>query len=256
MVIEYQPSTTQLIDGTMYQFLKLTQPYAVDPDSRMFAIFGTNIHHKLDETSKKLGLPSEIALSIDRDIFDLLEPEEDGFVLTDNKTWGSYKVAKALGLYEAGKKPDPNGELYKKSGAWGKAGDPKLVTVWGRDPNIVDLFESELQLNRYRTKLEKLGVNVLRMQLEVLVRDGGIQMAQSRGVERNSYLIPIKQLDDRDVMIYFQDKDIKLKMALADNKWNEPCNNRESWDGARCKGYCEVALYCPQGLLHMKAGIN
>ena len=32
------PSTTQLLNGTMLEYLKLTKPYAVDPDSRAFML--------------------------------------------------------------------------------------------------------------------------------------------------------------------------------------------------------------------------
>jgi len=69
-------STTQLLNGTMMEFLKLTQPYVVDPDKRAFMLAGTKHHASLEEFAKKLGLPAEIALNIDRDIFDLLEPEK------------------------------------------------------------------------------------------------------------------------------------------------------------------------------------
>ncbi len=69
-------STTQLLNGTMMEFLKLTQPYVVDPDSRAFMLAGSGHHAILEEAAGLLGLPAEIALSIDRDIFDLLEPEE------------------------------------------------------------------------------------------------------------------------------------------------------------------------------------
>ncbi len=67
-------STTQLLNGTMLEYLTLTRDFAVKPKSRMFALLGTTVHKSLDEQAKMLGLPSEVALSIDRDIFDLLEP--------------------------------------------------------------------------------------------------------------------------------------------------------------------------------------
>ncbi|GAG88317.1 unnamed protein product, partial [marine sediment metagenome] len=36
-----EASTTQLLNGTMYSFLKIIQPYIVDPDDMAFAIHGT-----------------------------------------------------------------------------------------------------------------------------------------------------------------------------------------------------------------------
>lgn len=242
------PSTTQLLNGTMYEFLKLTQPYMVDPDARAFMIAGTKHHQNLEEFAKQLGLPSELPLNIDRDIFDLLEPENGNWTLTDYKLWGSYRVAKALGLVEVCKKPDPTGATYKTSGKWGKAGEPKMVPVFQSMPQQVDLFNEELQLNRYRIMLEELGIPITKMQLQVTVRDGGLAIASSRGVTRNTYKIPIRKLDNEGVKKYFANKEATLLSAL-DTGTVIPCDNRECWDGARCKGYCEVARNCPKGIL-------
>lgn len=70
------PSTTQLLNGTMLEYLKLTKPYSVDPDSRAFMLYGTIHHQALEIVAKRLGLPAEIPLNVDRDIFDLIEPAE------------------------------------------------------------------------------------------------------------------------------------------------------------------------------------
>jgi len=236
----------------MLEFLKLTQPYAADPDKRAFMLAGTKHHEQLEVIAKELGLPSEVPLSIDRDIFDLLEPDEDGYTLTDYKLWGSYRVAKALGIVQVGKQPDPSGERYKSSGKWGKAGDPKMVPVFQQSVSEADNWESELQLNRYRIMLEELGLKVNTMQLQVTVRDGGLVVAHGRGIDRNTYKITIRRLDDNQVGEYFNRKQEALKLALAQGKWDIPCDDRESWEGARCKGYCEVARNCPKGLLYQQ----
>ena len=244
------PSTTQLLNGTMYEFLKLTQPYIVDPDSRAFMLAGTKHHQPLEEVAKKLNLPAEIPLNIDRDIFDLLEPENGNHVLTDYKLWGSYRVARALGIVEAGKKLDPSGAVYQKSGKWGQAGTPKMVTVFESMPQEVDVFNEELQLNRYRIMLEELGISVSKMQLQVTVRDGGLAVATSRGITRNIYRIPINRLDNDMVKTYFRDKERVLLAALDAGQYDMPCDNRECWDGVKCERYCEVARYCPKGMLY------
>ena len=247
-------STTQLLNGTMNAFLKLTQPYAIDPDSMIFAIHGENVHKVLEDEANKLGLPAEIALNLDRDIFDLLEPSGDGqsWTLTDYKAWGSYRVMKVLGIVESGKKPNPNGEVYQKSGKWGAAGSPKMVTVFKQFPQQADNFDAELQLNRYRVILEERGIKVSKMLIQVLVRDGSLAIARSRGIERNSYLIPVKLLDDAYVRDYFKTKDNNLHQALDSGSWSQPCDNRECWDGVRCRNYCEVWQYCTKGLLEHK----
>ncbi len=248
-------STTQLLNGTMYTFLKLTQPYTIDPDKMAFALHGTIHHDKLRDVAKELNLPAEIPLTTeDRDIFDLLEPEDGGWTLTDYKTWGSFRVAKVLGLVEAGKKPDPTGAVYKSSGKWGAAGSPKMITVFQRMPQQADNWETELQLNHYRIMLEERGLKIGKMQIQITVRDGGLAVAHSRGLDRNTYMVPIRRLEDEDVEYYFKAKKCHLQDALRQKSWSTPCDNRECWDGNRCRDYCEVAIYCVKGLLYQQEG--
>jgi len=240
-----EPSTTQLINGTMMEFLKLTQPYTIDPDDRAFALLGTRHHQKLEAQSGPLA---ELALSGDRDIIDLLECEEGAWTLTDYKTWGSYRVAKALGMVQVGKRPDPNGEVYKTSGKWGKAGDVKTVPVF-QPSGPKDMKDTELQLNHYRVMLkDKFNILIDRMQIQITVRDGGLAVATGRGITRNTYMLDVDKLDDGAVTEFFSNKKEQLLRALRLNEWTEPCTDWECWDGTRCKGYCDVAVVCPKGL--------
>ena len=247
-----KPSTTQLLNGTMLEFLKLTKPYAIDPDGMMFALLGTRHHQQLEVSAKTLGLPSEVALTGgDRDIIDLLEPDGvGGYILTDMKTWGSYRVAKALGIVAGGKVPDPSGELYKASGAWGKAGTPKMVNRFIVDKSKAENIEAELQLNHYRLLFEeKFHLTISKMRLQVVVRDGGLQVANGRGITRNSYIIPIAKMDDDKVRSYFHNKEVDLLQALSQGSWDTPCSNFECWDGNRCREYCDVWQFCPKGII-------
>jgi len=228
------PSTTQLLNGTMIEFLKITNDYIIDPQNRAFALLGTRHHQMLEVTAKEMNLPSEIALGPDgHDVFDLLEPENGSWTLTDYKTWGSYRMVRALGIVKNGKGKD---------------------TTFVIDPTTIDLRESELQLNNYRIMLEGHGLKVGKMQLQVTVRDGGLQIARTRGITKNIYLIPIKRLDNNEVYNYFEWKKEKLLSALSIYKTDpdyvpEPCNDEECWNGVRCRGYCEVSQYCPKGIV-------
>ncbi len=242
------PSTTQCLNGTMYEFLKLTKDFCVDPDSRMFMLQGTKHHAELEEVAKQLGVPAEIALSGDRDIFDYIEIEEGEIIITDYKLWGSFKVAKALGLEVTGKKPDPSGAVYKTNSKYGRMGDAKLVPIWGANPLKVDNLDAELQLNRYRVKLAGLGVKVGRLQLQVTVRDGGLYIAHNRGVFRNAYKIAVKILPDEDVLTFFKWKTDQLLDALAKDQWDTPCTEYECWEGIKCARFCDVAAHCPKGV--------
>lgn len=251
-----KPSTTQLLNGTMQEWLKLTVPYYVDPDKRTFMLGGTKHHKQLEEIAKELGLAAEIPLSIDRDIFDLLEWEGKLLVMTDYKWWGSFRVAKALGIVEVGRQPDPSGAVYKSSGKWGMKGSPKMVPLFERDLSKADNWEAEFQQNRYRGKLKKLvNLTISRMQLQVGVRDGGLYIAKERGVFRNSYMIPIPEIPDELIEQYFAAKETALLRALKQKEWVLPCNDKESWDRVRCERFCDVWEHCPQGrLVHGKGG--
>ncbi len=242
-------STTQLLIGTMYEFLRLTKEYWVDPDGRAFMLQGTKHHAEMESMAKELGMVAEIPLNFDRDIFDLLVWDKDKTLcLVDRKMWGSFKVAKALGIVEVGKQPSPDGECYKSSGKWGKAGSPKMVPLFDQDPGKADNWEAELQLNRYRVMLkEKSGLTVGIMYLRVLVRDGGLYIAKNRGVYRNTYKILVRVIPDHEVRDYFLYKGASLTAALAQGNWNSPCTDQESWDKIRCGEYCDVWEYCEQG---------
>jgi len=234
------PSTTQLLNGTMMEFLKITREYASDPQRRAFMLSGIKYHLALESMAKEMGLPAEIALGPDgHDIFDLLEPCDGGWSLTDNKDWGSYRVVRALGITKIGK---------------GK--DATFITK----PEEADVFNEELQLNNYRIMLEKKGITIVNMQLQVKVRDGGLQVAATRGIDFNIKLIPIRRLPDEDVLMYFNAKKQKLLNALKDYETNpnffpEICNAVESWENRRCQGHCDVAEFCPKGIVE-KGGMT
>jgi len=234
----------------MLSFLKITQPYAIDPDDMAFSIHGTLAHSQLEEQAKELGMVAELSATLDgRNVADLIEKDNGDITLTDYKTWGSYRVARALGIVETGKQPDPSGEVYKSSGKWGKAGSPKMVPVFRAMAQEADNYEAELQLNRYALMLEPMGIFATKMRVHAIVRDGGLVIAKSRGVDRNTYLIPVERLDREMVEEYFHKKEMDLLKALELGKWTIPCDNRECWDGVRCRNYCEVVQYCPKGLI-------
>ena len=243
------PSTTQLLNGTMYEYLKHTYDYAIKPSSKAFALLGTRHHEMLSEVADKLGLPAEISVTDDdRNIFDLLEMDGDQLVLTDYKTWGSFKVAKAMGIVVV----DEQQVHYTD-----KAGRKRTKTdkTWGIDPEQADNWEAELQLNNYRIHIEhQLDRHVDRMQLQVTVRDGGTFVATGRGVTELIYLIEIPRIHDKIVEDYFTQQATNLNWAIHNNETPvEPCTPRERWHNpntgkdARCQGYCEVWNHCPHG---------
>ena len=246
-----KPSTTQLLNGTRLTYLEITTNYAVDPFDRAFALLGTVHHRRLEVVAQKLNALAEEKLDAEvTGILDLLVPDEsaekEAYELWDYKTSGSFKVAKALGM--VGKKvPDPSGARYEKSGSWGKAGDPKMITVWEREPAAADMWDWELQLNKYRVEIEIIGFPISRMFIQATVRDGGTMVANNRGITDNIIVIPVKRLDDSYVKEYYRAKREALLTALEKKELPPPCDSRESWGGKRCRSYCDVWEFCDVG---------
>ena len=244
-----KPSTTQLINPTRIEFLKITQSYAVAPVRMAFALLGTRVHLGLADADTDVSILEEHLedelTSGTPDCYEL-EPGAEGGILTDYKTWGSYRVARALGIVKV-RVPDPTGAVYRRSGPGYTAGQPKMVTRFSRDPNAVKLDDAEWQLNDYRLHFEERGFPVDRLQIEAIVRDGETQAARTRGVLEPMYLIPVRTLPDDMVRAYFTNKREALLSALESGRLPPECTDDECWDGRRCRYYCDVWAFCPRG---------
>ena len=212
------PSVTQLINPTRMEYLKLTEDWAVTPKDMAFALLGIRHHSKLEDAAKLLGLDAEVKLTGEvSGILDLLEPDElnGGFKLIDYKTWGSYAVAKNIGLKDSGN----------------------------------DIEDVQWQLNYYRMLAEEAGIKVSRLFVQVCVRDGGTYVAKKNGIEEKLMLLQIDKLEDSKVKRFFSAKRFALMNALENKSLPELCEVNERWGGRRCKGYCPVAEHCPEGRL-------
>jgi hypothetical protein len=217
-----RPSTTQLISPTRMEYLKIVHDYARDPLDSAFALLGTRVHKHLDVMAKKIEqLISEQHLT-DADThgtLDLLEPdelEEGFFKLVDYKTWGAFSVAKNLG-----------------------------IKTFDSDPDVSD---ATYQLNDYRCKAEALGLPVSRMIIQAIVRDGGTWTAKKMGITENFYMIPVRRLPDDEVRKFFTERTALLLGALESHTLPKMCSYSECWtNNRRCKEYCDVACFCPEG---------
>ncbi len=215
-----KPSVTQCLNPTRMEYLKLTCDYAINPVDRAFALLGTRTHHRLDIVAQKIKeVLSEHKVEDDDTIgtLDLLEPDElsDGhWKLIDTKTWGSYQVAKQLGL--------------KKDGE-------------------TDIAKTRMQLNGYRIKVEPLGFPVSRMFIQAIIRDGGTFTAKNNKITDKVLMIPVEREPDRDVKFYFSCKAEFLLSALSTKTLPDLCDKDDTWNYRRCKGFCEVYEFCPEG---------
>jgi len=210
-------STTQLLNPTRMEYLQITHPFSVDPFDQAFALLGTRHHGRLEDVAKKIeGLESELALKGEvSGILDLLEPINgtDTYRCIDYKCFGSYAVAKLLDKKDGGE---------------------------------YDRHKLALQMNNYRVMATELGFNIVELKAQITVRDGGTFSAKNNGIDRNLYLLSVDILPDDEVREYFLTKAYALNCALTTGK-SELCDYDERWGGRRCKGYCSIVQWCPEG---------
>lgn len=215
-----KPSTTQLLNPTRMEYLKITKNYTTIPQERAYALLGTQHHRRLEIIAKKIDqLQAEKKLSdeINTGIIDLLEPDpqkENMWIITDYKTWGNYSVAKVL------------------------------------RKNSYERLHNSLQLNDYRLKTESLGFAISKMRWQITVRDGGTWTAKKNGITEKIMLVEADWLDNDFVTDYFQVKNKALLSSLEKKELPELCPFEERWKGKRCVGsLCEVHAFCPEGAM-------
>lgn len=230
------PSTTQLLTGTRESYLKITNEYPVKPLDRIFMVHGTKGHANLERFTPE-GSLSELRL-FSEDSSGQFDFYDNG-VLYDNKFYGSYAVAKTLGI-----------EKIKIPDGFYKNGNAKTKTVFGKGRR--DRFNLAVQLNDYRIKLESSGYPVNAMMCEIIVRDGNTYIARQRGVMQPAYLVEVNKISDVWVNRYMRKKNADLQFALQNNIIPAPCKPRERWAGdkgsMKCQRYCEVANLCDVGI--------
>lgn len=201
------------------EYLRIKYPYAVDPFGQAFSLLGSRHHYTLEIVAKKIeGLKAEQKLVGEvSGIVDLLEPINgtDTYRLIDYKTFGSYAVAKHIGIKE------------------GEADRHKLA----------------LQLNNYRLMAQDIGFNVVELKAQITVRDGGVWSSKKMGVDKNIYLVNVDILPDADVREYFTTKAHQLCKSVEDDVLPPMCGYEDNWGGRRCKGYCDISSYCKEGAM-------
>ncbi len=234
--------------GPRQIYLKDTCQYYVIVDAQAFMALGTGVHGKLSARKYTENILSEERFEDGetKGTPDCLEEDENKngwYVLSDYKIFGSFKVAKALGMtYVEVPLLDDKGEpvLYVRTK---KKGTPKTTKVFAVDTKYADVYAETLQTNRYRILIEKAGFPVSRIQLQAIVRDGGTWMAESRGIVQNTYIIDIPILDNEEVLKYYRKLSDEVEQA-RETGYVRRCSSWETWKGLRCEKYCDVYYAC------------
>lgn len=244
------PHVTDLLNGPMYLYLKITENYSTAPESRAFALLGSTHHKLLEEAADGMAevkVEAGGVVGTCDGVESLGNASDSGYGIVDFKTWGSFKVAKALGLEEIGKKPDPSGATYSRGGKYGAAGSAKMVPVFRANPARADLVNEIIQLNFYRIGLEAVGLDIRSLTIQATVRDGGTYTAKGYGVDRLIYLINVPVVQDEMIMGYLENKKSEIEVALDLGTEPRLCDDNENWNGRRCKDYCDVREFCRLG---------
>ena len=232
-------------------WLEQVVDYAASPEGRVWASMGTVTHDKLSHYKYTDNVLSEEPLS-DNDmsgIADVLEMDEENdgrYILFDYKTSGSFQLTKWLGIYQKDVPVlDENGEtVLVKTGK--NKGTPKTKKEITYDTSKIDIKKEEYQLNRYRIFFEMNGYPISKMFIQAIPRDGGTYIAQSRGISRNLYMIPVRILPDKEVLGYYETLQKEVDNAFLAS-YARKCNDWESWGKNRCcEKYCEVFEACQQ----------
>jgi len=235
-------SCTFLLNGTMYSYLVLKTAFYESPMDMSYRILGTKIHSALENMNDELSIIEEKFGEGENmtGMADCIEIEKGTNTLIDHKVTGHYKVMKALGVE---KFEVDTGEFYK-SGE--KKGQPKVKQVRRLTDNK-DWGDWLNQINRYRLFFEAKGVKVDRMKIEAIIRDFSfapkIEGYELKPIE----FMEIPKLPDEEVLTYFNRKIKALNTALANDRWNEPCDEHERWNDRRCSSYCPVWFVCDHG---------
>lgn len=247
------PSVTQLLNGTYQSFLRINYDYAESPDKMAYRLLGTSVHAGLEDIEDESMMIESSNIGSDgiSGTSDLVETEGDWNILTDYKTSGSYKVAKALGAYQVCE--DSAIEVYKQKTVvtvdgvkvTRLKGEPKIVKKWKFDLRKQDCKDWILQLNKYRIDIEEsTDIKIDEMRIQAIIRDGGTINAKNNGLEKNIYLIQIPFMDDKIVQSYFFEKKRDLMDALDKGDWDYKCTEEETWNGIKCERFCEVSEFC------------
>ena len=237
-----KPSVTELLNGTCQSYLQRTTEYYLDPQDLAFSLAGTLHHNKLESNADETDAEINVEGLDITGIVDLYDSQTKSLI--DYKNTGSYKAAQVLGM-EFFLEDDPSGAVYLRSGKWGKKGSPKKVKRFWSNPEKADFGDWSWQINMYRYMLESTGKQVDSMYVQMTVRDGGILAARDRGIDRNIYLVEVPYIHNDHLLEYYRDKRDRLLDALESKVTPEKCNERETWDGMKCKKYCEVRHHCP-----------
>ncbi len=211
-------------------------------------MLGTHAHAVLEKFGQGDHLTEErLRDAICFGAFDFFDGESE--TLFDYKTWGSYKVAQALGIktIDVPMFDKTGNPICFKSGKNKGLPKTKKEYVYGDIvTKALGTLDASIQLSNYRDKLKEIlpnGYTVKNMAIQVVSRDAGLMISAIRKIEEKAPLIPVNGISKQWVDRYLQRKRDLLFNALEQD-YSPLCRKRDRWYGRKCLNYCDVKEQC------------
>lgn len=236
-----KPSVTTLLKPTRQTYLEIKENYFISPFGATASMIGTSMHAIMEQSVPQNWL-SEVRLSDDitSGAFDAYDMKTQ--TLWDYKNFGAYVVAREIGMTSKWEKRVITRGKRKGQEEW------KQTYAMGGVKHVHDVA---WQMNYYRILMEKHGIPVKHMKVQVFVRGALDATAKRYGLTQTAYIIPINPISDHWVRLYFKTKYDRLMHALKHDEMPPVCKRTERWDTSksypdrRCRDYCSVNQFCP-----------
>lgn len=248
-----KPSVTQLIQPTLPTYLAIVKDYFIEPMGTIASMIGTNSHQAFENAQPNNWL-AEVRLEDD-----ITSGQFDAYDTTTKTLWdwkffGAFRIAKALGYTPRWTKKIITRGKNKGQEKW------EQVFEYG---GVRDIREIAIQLNYYRYLMEKQGLEVKNIKVNMFIRGGLDATAKRYGLTQPAYIVPINFISKQWVRKYMVMKYDALMRALEEYEREgvdvpdfipsclSACNKRDRWDNSKtypdrkCRDWCNVHEFCP-----------
>ena len=235
-----KPSVTTLLKPTRMTYLEMTTDYYVDPLGGIAAMIGTNSHKAFEDNSPD-GWMAEHRMTDDitSGCFDAYD--EATHTLWDWKFFNTTKIARCLGMKSSWERRVITRGKFK--------GDTRSELVW-KPGGVRDIMDIAKQLSYYRYMMEKEGLPVNAINVNMFVRSTVNAESRKMGIDKPAYIVPIHPISKHWIRRYFKAKYDMLMEALDNHRLPPPCKKKERWSNGktypnrRCADWCSVNENC------------
>jgi len=219
-------SGSELPKPAQQVYLTRNFDYWVDPESRLFMTFGTAVHHVFEgglsrlEDKDRFIMERRASVRIETKFGEVTFSGKPDLIDTKTNTMYDYKVAPA---YTVNK--------HKRAAARGG---------WFTEDDIV-------QQNIYRAMFHP---GVKHSKLVFIVRNWSNQVAREDKVKKIEIVdVPLGEISDVTAWVHAR---VSTFLGVQQSPEKCPlCTAKDTWDGRRCRDYCDARDVCGQAKREM-----